>query len=579
VSERALPPPPRRILRRAIDARAEAALRATFEPVLARIYAARGVASAADLDTGFARLPHPSQMKGADAAARRLVAAIERGEPIVIVADYDADGATACAVALRGLRAMGARVDFVVPDRFRFGYGLTPEIVALAAERAPRVLVTVDNGIASVEGVAAAAARGIDVIVTDHHLPGAVLPSPAIIVDPHQPGCAFPSRNLAGVGVMWYVLAATRAALRERRGDRPALPNLATLLDLVALGTVADVVPLDTLNRTLVAQGLARIRKGHAHPGVAALFAVAGRETARASALDLGYFVGPRINAAGRLSDMTLGIRCLATDDAEEAQELAAQLSALNDERREIEAGMRDEAMRAIEALDAKALASAHSICLVDDAWHPGVVGIVASRLKDRLHRPTIVFAPGDAGEIKGSGRSIAGFHIRDALDRVAAREPGLVRRFGGHAMAAGVTLERARFADFAAAFEAVAREWLTPAALDRTLDTDGALGAGELTPALAHAIEDGVWGQGFPPPRFDGRFEVVEQRTVGGGAHLKLRLRDLDGGAGTLAAMAFGRTEPVPSRLRCVYQPRLDRFQGVEALTIILEHWEPDEA
>jgi len=563
-----------RIVRRA-PGDSEAALAATgVHPVLARVYAMRGVTSAADLDTGFAALPHPSLMKGADHAARRLCAAIDGGERIVIVADYDADGATACAIAVRGLRAMGAVVDFVVPNRFEHGYGLTPEIVAGAAARAPRLIVTVDNGIASVEGVREAAARGIDVLITDHHLPGAELPAPAIIVNPNQPGCTFPSRNLAGVGVMFYVLLATRALLRSRApASSPSpLPKLAALLDLVALGTLADVVPLDTLNRVLVAQGLKRIRAGVAHKGLAALFAAAGREIERASAFDLGFVAGPRINAAGRLDDMSIGIRCLLSDDDAEVAALAGQLESLNAERRGIEASMRDDALRAMAALHASDLASAHSICLVDDGWHQGVVGIVASRLKERYNRPTMVLAPGDSGELKGSGRSISGFHLRDALDTVAKRQPDLLRRFGGHAMAAGVTIARADFARFRAAFDTVAREKLSDIDLARTLESDGELDVGELSLQLAEAIDGGVWGHGFAPPRFDGAFDVVEQRIVGG-AHLRLRLRR----AGNVyEAILFGHTDALPPRIRIAYRPGVNRYQGQCTLQLVVEHWEP---
>jgi single-stranded-DNA-specific exonuclease len=510
----------------------------------------------------------------AGAAGTRLADAIARGERIVIVADYDADGATACALGLRALAAMGAVVDFVVPNRFVHGYGLTPDIVAEAATRAPRIIVTVDNGIASVDGVHAAAARGIDVIVTDHHLPGPVLPEPAIIVNPNQPGCTFPSRNIAGVGVMFYVLLATRAELRARAGDA-GLPNLAAFLDLVALGTIADVVPLDAINRALCAQGLARIRAGRAHAGIAALLATARRDAACASARDLAFVVGPRINAAGRLDDMTLGIRLLACDDDAEARRLAARLAELNDERRAIEASMRDDALAVLARLDEAALDARHSICLADDAWHQGVVGIVAARLKERFHRPAIVFAPGDAGDLKGSGRSIDGFHLRDALERVAGDAPGVIRRFGGHAMAAGLTIERHALARFAAAFEDVARATIAPAALARTIETDGALAADELTLGLAQAIERGVWGQGFPAPRFEADLDVIEQRVVGGG-HLKLRVRC----AGlAVDAMLFGRAEPLPARIRAVYLPQVDRFHGEEALTLIVDHWWPAAA
>jgi single-stranded-DNA-specific exonuclease len=558
---------------RAPGAAADVLAGAGIDPVLARIYAARGVVATGELDTRLAMLPPPSTLMNATAAGVRLADAIARRERIVIVADYDADGATACALGLRALTAMGAIVDFVVPNRFVHGYGLTPEIVAEAATLAPRLVVTVDNGIASVDGVRAAAARGIEVIVTDHHLPGPVLPAPAIIVNPNQPGCTFPSRNLAGVGVMFYVLLAARAELRARSGPGDgALPNLAALLDLVARGTIADVVPLDAVNRALCAQGLARIRAGRAQPGIAALFATARRDAARASARDLAFVVGPRINAAGRLDDMTLGIRLLACDDDAESRRLAARLAALNDERRAIEASMRDDALAALARVDEAALDARHSICLADDGWHQGVVGIVAARLKERFHRPAIVFAPGDEGELKGSGRSIDGFHLRDALDRVTVDAPGIVRRFGGHAMAAGVTIERAGLARFADAFEAVARAAIAPTSLTRTLLTDGALAAGELTLGLARAIEQGVWGQGFPAPAFEAALDVIEQRVVGSG-HLKMRVRC----AGLeVPAMLFGRAEPVPARIHAVYAPQVDRYLGVEALTLIVDHWQP---
>ncbi|MEO8847841.1 MAG: single-stranded-DNA-specific exonuclease RecJ [Casimicrobiaceae bacterium] len=565
-----------RIVRRERGDGAAALVAQGVDCVLARLYAARSVASAAELDTSFATLPHPSLMKGIAEAARRLVTAIDGKQRIVIVADYDADGATACAVGVRGLRAMGANVDFVVPNRFEHGYGLTPEIVAWAAAREPRLIVTVDNGIASVDGVRAAAARHIDVLITDHHLPGPVLPSPAIIVNPNQPGCTFPSRNLAGVGVMFYVLLATRALLRERAMDgspaAPPLPNLAALLDLVALGTLADVVPLDALNRALVAQGLKRIRTGGAQAGVAALFAAAGRDIRCASAFDLGFVAAPRINAAGRLEDMSVGIRCLIGDDAAEVAALASRLDALNAERRTIETAMRDEAMRAMQSLDDAALAAAHSICLVDDHWHQGVVGIVASRLKDRYHRPAMVLAPGDAGELKGSGRSIAGFHLRDALDLIAKREPDLLLRFGGHAMAAGVTIGRADFARFHAAFERVAREWLSPADFAGALASDGDLTAAELSLELAQAIDAGVWGHGFAAPRFDGAFEVVERRIVGG-AHSRLRLRAM---GATYDAILFGHVGELPTRIHVAYRPEVNRFRGAPSLQLVIEHWQP---
>ena len=564
---------PSAIVRRVVPPGFEALAEGGVDPVLARIFAARGVRSPAELDYGLAALPPWSALRGIDAAAQRLHRAIAARERILIVADYDADGATACAVGVRGLRAMGADVDFLVPNRFEYGYGLTPEIVLLAQSRRPHLLVTVDNGIASIEGVAAAAAAGIDVLVTDHHLPGDALPAPAIIVNPNQPGCPFPSKHLAGVGVMFYVLAATRARLREQRvlvGDGP---NLAALLDLVALGTVADVVRLDHANRVLVEQGLRRIRAGRAHPGIDALFRVAGREPARATASDLGFVAGPRLNAAGRLADMTVGIRCLVTDDPLEARALASELDRLNRARREVESSMQEEALADLDDAAADAAnAGGATLCLYRPTWHQGVVGIVASRLKDRFHRPAVVFAPGSAGELRGSGRSIAGFHLRDALDLVSKREQGLIGRFGGHAFAAGLTVAEAEFARFAAAFEKVASEWLTPADLERVVETDGTLGAGELSLDLARRVAATAWGQGFPAPTFDDRFDVVESRIVGG-AHTRATL--VRGGE-RFNAIVFRHTDALPRRLRAAFRPEIDTWGGTEALQLVLAHWEP---
>ena len=564
---------PSAIVRRVVPPEFEALAAGGVDPVLARIFAARGVRSPAELDYGLAALPPWSALRGIDAAALRLHRAIVMRERILIVADYDADGATACAVGVRGLRAMGANVDFLVPNRFEYGYGLTPEIVALATTMRPGLLVTVDNGIASIEGVAAAAAAGIDVLVTDHHLPGDALPSPAIIVNPNQPGCTFPSKHLAGVGVMFYVLAATRARLRDQGVLNGDGPNLATLLDLVALGTVADVVRLDHANRILVEQGLRRIRAGRAHPGVDALFRVAGRDPARATASDLGFVAGPRLNAAGRLADMTVGIRCLVTDDRLEARAIASELDRLNRERREVESSMQEEALADLDGATADAAKTGGStLCLYRPTWHQGVVGIVASRLKDRFHRPAIVFAPGSAGELRGSGRSIAGFHMRDALDLVSKREHGLIRRFGGHAFAAGLTVAEAEFVRFAAAFERVASEWLTPADLERVVETDGTLGAGELSLDLARRVAATAWGQGFPAPAFDDRFDVVDSRVVGG-AHTRVTLAR---GGERFNAIAFRQTDALPRRLRAVFRPEIDTWGGTDALQLVLAHWEP---
>jgi single-stranded-DNA-specific exonuclease len=562
------------IVRRPVPEAAGALVASGVHPVLARVLAARGVVTSADLDGDLATLPSFAAMKGIDAAAARLADAIVGRERILIVADYDADCATACAVGVRGLAAMGANVAFLVPNRFEYGYGLTPEIVAEAANMAPRVIVTVDNGISSHDGVAAAAARGIDVLITDHHLPGPTLPAPAMIVDPNQPGCAFPTKHLAGVGVMFYVLIATRAVLRARR-DFPsgAEPNLAALLDLVALGTVADVACLDRINRTLVRHGLARIRAGRAQPGLLALFAVAGRDPRRATCSDLAFIAGPRLNAAGRLSDMAIGIRCLLAESAFAALPLATQLDHLNRERRDVEASMHEAALGSIEtgAVDS-ADADAYTLCLYDAHWHPGVVGIVAGRLKDRFHRPVVVFARGTQGELKGSGRSITGFHLRDALDLVAKRIPGAVAKFGGHAYAAGVTIAESELQRFADALEAVARECLSPAQLERIFESDGPLEGAELSVELAAALTGEVWGQGFPPPVFDDAFAVLEQRIVGG-AHSKLTLAR---GGERYEAILFRHADPLPASIRAAYRPEVNEWGGIASLQLVVEYWQP---
>jgi len=553
---------------------------AGVHPLLARLFAARGVRSADELDAGLARLLPPADLLGAQAAARLLADAIATGKRLCVVADYDCDGATACAVALRGLAILGAApgtLGYVVPDRAIHGYGLTPAIVDLALQQRPDVLLTVDNGIASIEGVADARSRGIDVIVTDHHLPArvedaVVLPDATVIVNPNQPGCTFESKNLAGVGVMFYVLLALRGELRERgRFTQANQPRLDALLDLVALGTVADVVRLDANNRRLVAQGLKRIRSGRMQPGVAALFAAAGRDPARASGFDLGFAIGPRINAAGRLSDMTLGIECLLTDDAARAGELAHKLDAINRERRQVESGMRDQAEAMLAALLNRVEGDAEpppALVIFDAAFHEGVVGIVASRLKDRVHRPSFVFARGRDGLLKGSGRSIAGFHLRDALDLVSKRHPGVLVRFGGHAMAAGCTLAEDTFATFDAALQQVAREWLDAATLARKLPTDGPLAAEHFSVETVRTIDAQVWGQAFEPPLWIDEVDVISQRLVGE-KHLKLTLRH----AGSLRdAIWFGRSEPLPARVRLAYRLNLDEYNGRERVQMVVE-------
>jgi len=558
---------------------------AGVHPLLARLYAARGVRSIDELDNALGKLLPPSGLLGSDAAARALADAIGAHKRICVIADYDCDGATACAVALRGLRLLGAApetLSYVVPDRALHGYGLTPPIVDLALtqnpDRAPELLLTVDNGIASLAGIAHARQRGLQVLVTDHHLPAqvdgrAVLPDADVIVNPNQPGCSFASKNLAGVGVMFYVLLAVRAELRARGAfDAASQPRLDALLDLVALGTVADVVKLDANNRRLVAQGLRRIRAGQMHAGVAALFAAAGRDPTRASAFDFGFALGPRINAAGRLSDMTLGIECLLSDDPARAAELAKTLDTINRERREVEAGMREQAEVLLAALLAQRAAAADdklaALAIFDPDFHEGVVGIVASRLKDSLNRPTFVFARGQDGLLKGSGRSIAGFHLRDALDLVAKRQPGLLVRFGGHAMAAGCTLAEDGFASFALAFDAVAREWLAPALLARTVLGDGPLDAQYFSADTVRSLDAQVWGQAFEPPVFIDDAEVLSQRLVGE-KHLKLAVRV----AGSVRdAIWFGRSEPIAERVRLAYRLSLDEYNGRERIQLVVE-------
>ena len=561
------------IVRRPVAAAAAALEAAGLSPVLARIYAARGIRTHAELDHSLSALPSFAALAGIDAAAARLARAIAQRERVLIVADYDADGATACAVGVRGLRAMGADVDFIVPNRFEFGYGLTPEIVALAAQRAPRLLVTVDNGIASVDGVAAAVARGIDVLVTDHHLPGPVLPSSAIIVNPNQPGCRFPSKHIAGVGVMFYVLLATRARLRaDGAFAARAEPNLGQLIDLVALGTVADVVRLDQTNRVFVEQGLARLRAGRAQPGIAALFSVAGRDIRRATAFDFGFVAGPRLNAAGRLADMSIGIRCLLAETQPEAMELARELDRLNRERRDIEAGMQDQALADLAEAAADTPADQCTVCLFRPDWHQGVVGIVASRLKDRFHRPAFVFARAGNGELRGSGRSIPGFHLRDALDLVTKRAPGTIAKFGGHAFAAGLSLPEPALPAFRAAFEAIAREQLTPAQLARSCESDGMLAAGELTLDLAEALRKRVWGQGMPSPVFDDTFTVLRTRIVGG-KHTKLTLERR---GERFEAILFRHADALPDRIHAAFRPEVNEWRGNPALELTIEHWLP---
>ena len=583
------------IVQRTYPADAAAALvEAGIDPVLARVFAARGVRTIDELDIGLARLLPPAPMQGLPALASILADAIERSRPLLIVGDYDCDGATACAVGMLALRAFGAQVDYLVPNRFEFGYGLTPEIVRVAAQRAPDYLITVDNGIASVDGVAEANRLGMQVLVTDHHLPGEHLPPAACIVNPNQAGCPFPSKHLAGVGVMFYAMLALRGALRQRGcigpGSAREAPNLAALLDLVALGTVADVVCLDHNNRVLIEQGLRRIRGGRCRPGIQALLQVAGRDLTRASAYDLGFVVGPRINAAGRLTDMALGIECLLAEDATRATELAGALDTLNRERRGIESDMQEVAAAHLERIEPS---QAWGLALYDASWHQGVIGILAARIRERFHRPAIAFATGQDGELKGSGRSIPGLHLRDALDLLDKHHPGLLRRFGGHAAAAGLSIRATDFSRFQAAFDATLRALLTPEQLEQRIDTDGTLRPDQITIELAESIAALAWGQGFPAPRFHGAFRVADQRVVNGG-HLKLMLAPVDAnrvdagpmnstGLSTFNAMLFRRgdllRERLPERISAAYRLEVNQWNGLRSVQLMLDDWAPATA
>ncbi len=599
----------RRILcRRAAATRAHC-LPADMHPVLQRVYLARGVASPEAMDYSLKRLTPPTLLSGIETATGLLVQAFEDAKRILVVGDFDTDGATSCALVVRALKALGApgEVHYLVPNRFEYGYGLTPEIVRLAAARAPDLLITVDNGISSLEGVAAARDHGMKVIITDHHLPAGELPAANAIVNPNQPGDRFPCKHLAGVGVAFYLMLALRARLREAnwfaRRTVPE-PNLACLLDLVALGTVADVVPLDYNNRILVAQGLLRIRAGTgaACSGIHALLRTAGRDAARATATDLGYLVAPRLNAAGRLADMSLGIACLLADDPAEAGRMAGELDRLNRERREIESDMQEQALSAVRDLRLEnGNGLPRGLCLFDESWHQGVIGLVAARVKERVHRPVIAFAPAGDGVLKGSARSVEGLHVRDALDNIAARYPSLLTKFGGHAMAAGLTLSREAFERFRRAFDEEVGRWLSDEQLQGHLFTDGELVPEDFTLSLAEQLRAaGPWGQGFPEPVFDGYFEVLDTRIVGD-QHLKLWLRPIvptvtgrqsseyprippsDACAGTrqsrlaLEAIAFRETvAPATKHVRAAYRLEVNEYQGMRALRLVIEHLEP---
>jgi len=591
------------------DAALQQLIASGYTPALAKIFAARGITDKTQLDTTFAHLLPFDSLKNSREMAILLADAIAAQKKLLVIADYDADGATACAVAVRGLRLFGANIDFIVPNRFEYGYGLTPEIVQLAAKGSPHsgrapsdvpprskqeghgatmflgkgprgladtaqskpdILLTVDNGIASVEGVAEANRLGMQVLVTDHHLPGDTLPDAACIVNPNQPGCAFPSKHLAGVGVMFYVLLALRAELRNRAvlSDEQGR-KLVGLLDLVALGTVADVVVLDQNNRILVQQGLQRIRGGRACAGINALLQVAKKAPSKVSSLDLGFTVAPRLNAAGRLDDMSLGINNLLTDDTARALQISSELDRLNRERRSIETGMQEGALTALETVKP---AGNFSLSLFDESWHQGVIGILASRLKDKYHRPVVAFALSADGEIKGSGRSISGLHLRDALDLVSKRHPKLIKKFGGHSMAAGLSLKANDFKDFAVAFEQVCSELLSPDDMTLRIETDGALSPAEMTLEAARLLDEQVWGQGFASPQFDDDFEVVNQRVVGE-KHLKLRLATEEGNE--IDAILFGQSDLLPEYIHAVYSLSINEYNGNQNLQLIVRHWE----
>jgi single-stranded-DNA-specific exonuclease len=533
--------------------------------LMARLLAARGVQTEGELEHALKNLINPDTLTNNKQMAVLLADAIARGKSILVVGDYDADGATATAVAVRGLRAMGAQVDFLVPNRFEYGYGLTPEIVALAQQSRPDIILTVDNGIASIEGVAYANSLGIQVLITDHHLPAEKTPQAACIVNPNQRLCTFSSKHLAGVGVMFYVLLGLRAELRAREIVNAQF-NLAELLDLVALGTVADLVKLDANNRILVEQGLRRIRAGAACVGIKAILKFAGRDASKVTAQDLGFYVGPRLNAAGRLDDMTLGIRCLITDNAQEALTIAQQLHELNAERRQIEGGMQ---VDALDALDEDVVASTYTISLYQPDWHQGVVGILASRIKEQYHRPVIAFAQADDGLLKGSGRSINGLHLRDALDLVTKQQPDLIVKFGGHAMAAGLSIHEKNFESFKLAFESVVRSLITEDALQASIETDGALPIDDMSMRTAQMLDNQVWGQGFPPPLFCDDFKVVQQRIVGD-KHLKLLLERQQQ---RFEAICFNQTDLLSEYSRIVYQLQVNEFNGQQSLQLLVRH------
>ncbi|MCL6415841.1 single-stranded-DNA-specific exonuclease RecJ [Aestuariirhabdus sp. Z084] len=550
-------------------------------PLLQRLYAARGIRSESQLQRTLQHLQGYDALKGIDRAAELLADAVEKGDSILIVGDFDADGATSSALAVLALRALGAvRVDYLVPNRFEFGYGLSPEIVAEAAKDAPNLIMTVDNGISSIEGVAEANRLGIRVVVTDHHLAGEQLPNADAIVNPNQPGCDSITKNSAGVGVVFYVLCALRAELLSRGwfDEGRAQPNLAEYLDIVALGTVADVVQLDHNNRILVHQGVQRIRAGYCRPGIRALLELAKRELPMVCASDLGFAVAPRLNAAGRLDDMSLGIECLLCDDPQRAKQLAQELDGMNRDRRSIEAGMQEQALKILastELDDSGELPNA--LCLFDSEWHQGVIGILASRIKERVHRPVVAFADGGDGILKGSARSISGFHMRDALERVSTLNPGMISKFGGHAMAAGLSLDKQYYPTFCESLQQVAAEWLGPEQLEARLMSDGELGADEFSLQVAAQLRDaGPWGQGFAEPRFDGEFEIISQKLVAD-KHLKLVLAQPDSGV-CVDGIAFNVDlerwpDKTSTRVHLLYKLDINHFRGRQSLQLMIDH------
>lgn len=557
-----------------------------LHPVLARVYAARGISDPAHIGRTLKELLPDAQLRGMETAVARLQTALEQQQSILVVGDFDCDGATSTALAVLALRMMGAeKIDYLVPNRFEYGYGLSPEIVdvALRSSNVPDVIVTVDNGISSVEGVARASAQGVDVVITDHHLPGDVIPEAVAIVNPNQRGCEFIAKSTCGVGVIFYVMIALRRQLIESgyfSSHSIAVPNLASLLDLVALGTVADVVALEHNNRTLVHQGLLRIRAGQARPGILALLEVAGRQRQNLMAADLGFAIAPRLNAAGRLEDMSIGIECLLCDDPEQAQALAQQLNNLNSERRNIERQMQQDAHGLLDSLQLNADQMPWGVCLFDERWHQGVIGILASRIKERLHRPVIAFAPGEGDELKGSARSIEGFHVRDGLDAIAAKHPTLLRKFGGHAMAAGMSICSKDLEAFQHAFDDEVRMRLSEDHLQRVVYTDGTLAEEDFTLELAQLLQDaGPWGHQFPEPLFDGEFRVLQQRIVGY-RHLKLVVMPLNGQL-ALDAIAFNvDSEEWPDesiqQVRLVYRLCQNVFRGRTTLQLMVDRLIP---